>query len=612
MKITYYDNKGNVSEVKDFGEIVDPRVLEYNPEDDLFSISDEKLDDITGYGSFARQKCYIYRFYLLRVFLRIDYQNYIKSPYFENIFGSNNACCNTHQDYDKNLHDKTSNSVDEDEMCELYRKVFGIRCSTDISEWRSAATKLVSISMHFVSIERIRNNFYYSNSSDIEPLNEKRRVIEALFPNENFDFDVFITIKRLGRVNRQLVYSLISTLENDYIKATGKSCIFENLRKEPSVIDNCKHKRPSKMYPMTMDFTLQEIGTCHLEGEGASLELKNIILDGLQTEYKQFCTVNAEWIRRERIKIVGDAQKYIKNIDLTTDEWRKYYFHYRELMNITQNFYIEIVHQYDKPDEFINLNDNTLLFYHILELEAKGDLQDDRIELYKEMVKINFIKEKMGVVKGKVMRPVFDDLLKLSMAKIDDIRNESYQEPYKGSKIYNHQEVIKDIKDESKKKVLTPEQQDGRARAIVFLEPLFGTDKYINEKCWPYGGPKLRRYIYDLLRGLYSDRILDRPNVWGFNLKLIYNIIGILSCRVNDEKYLLLKDLKGANYTKILENERKMPSSMRVNSRVSYINQNIKNETNESKGYSCLDKADKKDIEAFIQRAIAIEKDNLL
>lgn len=602
MKITYYDNTGNVSEVKDFGEMVDSRVMEYSPECEVFNISDEEFRELIRL-SHSTDSDVFYRIIFLRALLHVDCQNYCESKYNVDEF-----CAETSNIFSsKDIGNFCMFSLNRVGIETLYHFVFGIYCCRDLAEWMKKAFDLFKCV--YVLEGLVRNPEKYN---DLEIHDDAREAIDNLFSCPKFDFDVLTTIKLLGESNRGLIYSLISALEPLYSKLCGGKHIFESVKDSanyPLDESNTKDIEDKEMHPMTIDFCVQEIATLRFDGDEASEGLRLEVLNGLQTEYKQFCDRNANWIEKTLTQIIAQAETYIEKVErLTTEDWSKFYFlHYRKEMNVEYSFYTAIVHDYDIPHEFLNFNKDSLLFLHLLELEVKGKLQDDRLELYKEMVKINFIKEKMGVVKGQEMRPLYDDLLNLSMAKVDDIKD-SFTKPYKSTKIYDKQEVIKCDDEEI---VLSTDKKDAIARAILFLDPLFTTDRFINEKCWPYGGAKLRKHIYDLLREYFSGRILDEPDIWGFNLKLIYNIIGVLACQKLDKKYYILQDSKGAKYSDELEKGKNIPENKRIKSRPQYINQCIIDSGNKAKNYSCLNDTDKKNIEGFFAKAIDSEEDIL-
>lgn len=543
MKITYYDNTGNVSEVKDFGDMVDSRVMEYSPECELFNISDEELnyskqelmDEERLYGRAYNLPILVSQ----RMLLHIDYKNYRLSPYFENTF------CISSED----IQSLTNIFADDQQKQEwdirsIYDKVFGEYCCSDAEEWRTYAKSLIVWLKMFMQGNSVPSRRFFLT------------IVESNMGRVQFDIDVLYTIKTLGNSHRHEVYNLIATLEQ--ILSDRVEAILTPLSsfKDHGRYIKCSETTRETTCSMFYELSDEEKASLVFRSKCDDKVKQREYLEQIQTQYNYFLVHNTSYIKDQQYEIVNNVKKYVKKISsITTEDWEQYYWHYLEQFkpennptNSIESKYKAIIYQSDAPNKFFDFLEDSMLFKALIAIDSDTCDMSYRLEMFLTITNLNYIKQNMGVIASRDSK-VYDELLGLPTVKIQEIKDVVLYGRDNNLKLYP--ENLTDSSLEAKTK-------EAIAKAMVFLDPIFD-EKYIVRK--NYSPTRLRSKIYELLNNeRLKSKIIAKPNPWGFNLMLVLNIVGLLCEDVpsikNDGWHNILKPNSNRLYGRTLIDKR--------------------------------------------------------
>lgn len=511
MKITTFNEHGNVLEEHDYGNLAPKCFLEFNPSQPIFSLEEDDLNIILSKSMSPEKTNLVDQF---KSAFEIDFSLFSKSTY--------NKYRNIEQTYSSLMKDSIIKSVDKE--LSVLLKDYSIKYkSSKLSPCASEillSEKWIDVLLYHAFNSGIRNRrakdpdsallksflnllsrYYYAlkRQFEIGNLGVKTEVqLTILRPYINlykslygrpigldnrFYERLLFSLHVSNYKNKCVHYNLIALIEQLAGATTNEMCHFKIKDSKESdgnkeytfVLSNYAHKERNEL--LITDLEIDSFRIRHSEDNEALKEVSNLLYD----IYNEHLKANKEKFEKE---VQSDYEDYC-DANGTTD-WRKYKLYYKDRIRQRalakkgtdpEECYYNILFSYDTSDGLLSIRDKDIIADLFELLILNND--KDQYPLFKGIICLNYIKQQ---IENEEQGTIGDEV---SNAVTKAIR---YIMP-----IYDGRHVNKDYKESIK--------------TII--------DGFMNLE-------DTRDNITDIIPNTFDG---------GFNLELVYSFIGLLKSR---------------------------------------------------------------------------------
>lgn len=445
MKITTFNEHGNVLEEHDYGNLAPKCFLEFNPSQPIFSVEEDELNIILTKSVSPKKTNLVDQF---KSAFEIDFSLFSKSTY--------NKYRNIEQTYSSLKRDSIIESVDKE--LSVLLKDYSIKykssklspCASEIllsEKWidvllyhayhafnsgiRNRRAKKTDSAL-LTSFLNLLSRYYYALKRQFEIGNlgvKTEEQLTILRPyinlykslygrpvgfNNGFYERLILSLHVSNYQNKCVHYNLIVLIGQLAGATTNDMCHFmfrdlgqiREAKEYTFVLSNYAHKERNEL--SITDLEIASFRIRHSEDNEALKVVSNLLYD----IYNEHLKANKEKFEKE---VQSDYEDYC-DANGTTD-WRKYKLYYKDRIRQRasdkkdtdpEECYYKILFSYDTSDGLLSIRDKDIIADLFELLISNND--KDQYPLFKGIICLNYIKQKIGI-KGDLVSKAVQDAL---------------------------------------------------------------------------------------------------------------------------------------------------------------------------------------------------------